>query len=379
MNDEKHVIIDYLSVTFPLVISEDEDEQSRSQATYRVIRNFFKLENCECNSDDYAANHYKYQYKLSQHIILRCAGPISDSGYKTCQLELRGEGCREFERRRPDITWVDFFNFLYGLDPTFKRIDITIDDLSGMEISQEYLKNKILNGQYTSKFKSDPKFYEVLNQGQTIEFGSRKSPIQLCIYDKKREQENKGIQVDTEYWLRYEMRFRGAKADAVVLALCRDYQNSNEETYKLDLQSFATEELHAILQIKKDNKYKEKKNMDKADEDEKWLNFLDNAKKAELPKAIEKESTYETRRAYIMPKAIQILLLWYKMSNGDFELFFHDLLKEMYVLSGNMNNKQRKKFNQFLVENNLHEMTENEFDEMRMKLFEYAEEMELPF
>lgn len=54
MNENKRVIIDYLSATFPLIISEAENEHERSIQTYRLFREFFGFDNFEC----YATNNF---------------------------------------------------------------------------------------------------------------------------------------------------------------------------------------------------------------------------------------------------------------------------------------------------------------------------------
>ena len=339
MNDNKRVIIDYLSATFPLIVSEAENEQERSIQTFRLFREFFGLAKCECRSEPYATNNFKYQYTLKEFITLRCDGPVNSNGERTCQLELKGEGCREFERIANGKTWVDLFELLYGMDVVFKRIDITIDDLSGMEISQKYIYKKLRNNEYTSIFKSETKYHGLIDEGFTIELGGRRSTTQLVIYDKRLEQLQKHKICDESYWVRYEMRFRGAKADAVVLELLTNYKNNDDPINGLNIQSFAKAQLLSTLDLKKGNNYDEAHKC-KAPTDPKWLAFLDDTDKAELPKIEERETTYESRRAFLMPKAAVIIATWFMMKNQDFELFIHDFLDEMYVLFSKFTDKQ---------------------------------------
>ena len=58
MNENKRVIIDYLSATFPLIISEAENEHERSIQTYRLFREFFGFDKFECRSEPYATNNF---------------------------------------------------------------------------------------------------------------------------------------------------------------------------------------------------------------------------------------------------------------------------------------------------------------------------------
>ena len=96
MNNKK-IIIDYLSLTFPLKITDDS-ERDEVYKVVNIFKEYFKLEGHEIDEPSRTQNNYRYQFVLSKYIILRCAGPENDFGYRTCQLELKGEGCREFER-----------------------------------------------------------------------------------------------------------------------------------------------------------------------------------------------------------------------------------------------------------------------------------------
>ena len=93
-------------------------DTSSSTASYHRILfydsnfNHLNLKSFEVTEDAYATNNFKYQYKLGDYIILRCSGPINDMGFKTCQLEMKGEGCRDFERLCPNTTWYEYFIFL---------------------------------------------------------------------------------------------------------------------------------------------------------------------------------------------------------------------------------------------------------------------------
>ncbi|MCR5224074.1 MAG: replication initiation factor domain-containing protein [Bacilli bacterium] len=378
MDDDKKVIIDYLSATFPLIITETEDEQERSLQTYRYFRDYFGLHSCQCRHEAYATNNYKYQFTLSEFITLRCSGPINADGERTCQIELKGEGCREFERIANGKTWVDLFNTLIGMDASFKRIDVTLDDYSGLEITQNYLFKKIRNGEYTSVFKSAPNFYGCEDDGLSIELGSRKSPVQLVIYDKRAEQLKKKKKVDQSYWCRYEMRFRQAKADVVVLELCKNYKYPEDEINGLNLPAFAKGELYSILDIKDDNDFN-KAHKCMAKTDSKWLSFLENCEKTELPKIVDRPTNYETRRAYAMPKAAVIIGTWYAMCNRDMDLFMHDFLKEMYELFGKFTRNQKKRFNECLIDNGLEPLDEKQFERFKMEFYEKLVDMELPF
>jgi hypothetical protein len=380
MTEDKRTIPDYVSVTFPLVVSMSEDEQERSIQTYRVTRDFFGLKDCQCRSEAYASNNFKYQYTLSEFITLRCDGPVNSDGERTCQLEMKGEGCREFERLAQirGITWLDLFNFLIGMNATFKRFDLANDDKSGLEMNQNYFYKKLKKGEYTSVFKSPAKFYGFDENTFNIELGGRRSSTQLVVYDKRLEQLQKHNQCDESYWTRYELRFRGAKADAMVLELCKNYRNPDDLVNGLDLNKFARTQLLNTLDIKDSNGFNDAHKC-LAPTDPKWLAFLDNIEKGEPVKVEQRETNYESRRAYAMPKAAGVIATWFMMKNKDMDLFMHDFFKEMYALLTKFTDKQKKRLNENLLENGIEPLSEEGFDNLRLAFYEKALDMELPF
>ncbi|MBQ6783478.1 MAG: replication initiation factor domain-containing protein [Acholeplasmatales bacterium] len=376
--NNKRIIIDYLSLTFPLDLSGDENERVKAITLVDIFKDFFKLDECQIEECKYSVNNYRYQYIFSNYIYLRIAGPQNDFGEKTCQLELRGEGCREFERLLPNITWYQFIMFLLNFSPTFKRIDVTIDDLSGEEMKLDYLFNKIKNGYYTSVFKSEPKYYGMLDQGLTINLGSRKSMIELCIYDKLFQQKSLGKPVDYNYWTRYEMRFRQDKANSVILSLLDNYKKEDDPVYGLDLKTFATKALYRILDIKVDNN-SDRGHQSENDTDPNWTTFLETTEKGILPKADARISTSETRYNYIMPKAKMIFLEWLIDVDFNLDVFIERFFNQLLELLKNTSRSQLTRLNQILLEKKKDTITQSKFDGMLIKLATLIDERSLPF
>lgn len=147
---------------------------------------------------------------------------MNDCYQKTSHLELKGEGGREFERRNPDKSWVNFILFMAELNASFKRIDLAIDDFKGDAVTLGFLQEKILKRQYTSVFRSYPTPHGYLDSGLTLQFGTTESPIQLVIYDKFKERSKRKKETDKTYWVRYEMRFRNQTADRFALTLIQE-------------------------------------------------------------------------------------------------------------------------------------------------------------
>ena len=377
-NENKNIIIDYLSLTFSQKYNSLSD-RNEVYCILDIFRNYFNLDMCQIDESNYAVNNFKYQFILSKYIILRCSGPKNEYGYSTCQLELKGEGCREFERLKKDkSSWYDFLDFLMDFNPTFKRIDITIDDYSGNEISLEYIYNKVEENSYTSVFRSEPQIIGTLKRGLTIDFGSRRSTNELCIYDKYHQQLSLGKKVELDYWVRYEMRFRKGKADSIVLELLNNYRDDNDKVYGLKLKEFATNALYVLLDVKiKPNP--DRNHLYREQTDPKWLAFLEQSEKGILPKAISRKSTSETSYNYIMPKAKIILLLWFVEAKCNKKLFEERLYQEMYNLLLDTSRMQLKRFNEFMIERNLKTYDQDSFNDLLKEISLIIEEGELPF
>ena len=375
--NEKEIKIDYLSVTFPLIVEADDNELAIVMETVKMISNYLNINFIETKREEYATLRYKYQYTLGDSITLRLSGPENDTGYRTCHLELKGEGCRDFERRNQDKTWHEFFMFLLRLNGDFKRIDIAIDDYSGEEITLKELYRKIKNNLYTSSFKIPARPIGFIDSGFSLTFGSTKSPTQLCIYDKKAEQLQKRKQITEDYWVRYELRFRMERANAVVYSLLTEYSDTSEELYGFNMRLFAFEQLYGALDIKEDNNYG-RTDQTKIETDKSWISFLGGVEKGKIKNPDQKEFSYESSFNYIEPKAAFYLLVRLAQCHEDYEKFLYEMLKVLYKFS-NFPSKQLKRFNMFLYQMNIASYTPEKFAELRTNLFLKIEDMEMPF
>lgn len=375
--EDKEIKIDYLSVTFPLIVEADDNELAVVLDTVKMISNYLNVNFMEVNREDYSTLRYKYQYALGDSMTLRLSGPENDTGYRTCHLEFKGEGCRDFERRNQDKTWKDLFLYLMRLNGTFKRIDVAIDDYSGEEMPLRRLYDKIKIKQYTSIFNKPPRPIGFIETGLSLTFGSTKSPTQLCVYDKKIEQINKGKEIAEDYWVRYEMRFRDDRANAIVYNLLTDYYDTNELQYGFNMRLFAFEMLYSIIDIKEDN-IRNTRNQGHKETDQSWTDFLGGVKKGIIKNPDEKIFSYESSFNYIEPKAAFYLMVRLAQCKANYEIFFYEMLKVLYKLS-DFDKKKLKRFNMFLYQMNLKPYTDEEFAALRTNLFLKIEEMEMPF
>lgn len=317
--DNIEIKIDYFSATFPLSCDEEDDIQLRVYELVKLIGIYLNVKGFEVKKNPRSHNNYKYEFTLGPHIYLRCDEPLNNKYQRTCQLEMKGEGCRDFENRNKDKTWVTLILFMVQLNARFKRIDIAIDDYEGIHITIHDIIQKISQGFYTSIFISPPLILGSKRSGYTIQFGSNSSNIELVIYDKLLERKKHQQAPSTTYWVRYEMRFRNDNAKRIAYLLSTLYQTHEENLYGLKLQKLADEQLYRILDIKQDNNYSEE-NQKKALTDPHWLAFLNNVEKGNLRKVEDDDIKQDTLEAYTktaVPYATALFFLKYLAVNQD--------------------------------------------------------------
>ncbi|WP_026391285.1 replication initiation factor domain-containing protein [Haploplasma modicum] len=366
-----HIVIDYFSATFPLIVHENDYELKVIEDVIEIISKFLGYDKSNITKEEYAQNRFEYQYLIGSDIVLRMNGPRLKSGYKSCSIELKGSGCREFENNNPDKTWIDFFEFfLVRLNASPSRFDIAIDDYDGSHLTIDEIKAKLDKGFYTTNFRD--KDYTLYNskKGMTLQFGSRISTQMLVIYDKKREQLSQGIAVPETYWTRFEMRYYKEKSYNVCMNILKGGSSKYKE-YVLGL-------LYEMLDIKEDNNFS-KSNIYKADTDERWLSFLGEVKKAKIVKYKIRKSSYESYYKWASPHAAFFFLSIYTHSNFDLNSTLIEIVENGISLMEDLNNNRLKKINQFLSESSLKKTNLVELNNKIKELEKFIEIKELPF
>ena len=201
---------------------------------------------------------------------------IDKDGNHTSYLEMKGEGCREFEyiarvknkEVNIDDCWRELFEACMYIDGKCTRIDLPVDDCEGL-IDIDTIKDKIARREFTTRLKKieETSSYEDENldqmgnnglpdivstieskyKGYSVTLGNR-SHIQLCIYNKKAEQNNKGRQIQFGSWVRYESRFYHDNANDI-------FHKLYWQLYEHNSSKFITGCLAAIFQLKADNRH----------------------------------------------------------------------------------------------------------------------------
>lgn len=369
--------IDYLSATFPLDVDDDNSKLFKVYEMVKLIATYLNVENFEILKTKYAQNNYKYQFNLGEHIILRLDGPMNDCYQNTCHIELKGAGCRDFEVRNPDKTWINFFQFLASLNCKFKRIDIAIDDYAGEHVTLGWLLEKFSKRHYTSVFRGAMQPVGTLDTGMTIRFGTTDSPSQLVIYDKKAERKARHIECDKKYWVRYEMRFRHEMADRIIYQLFKEFKDPDVFT-GCNLQAFSYQQLYRLMDIKEENDYLQK-NQNAVPTDKRWLDFLDHVEKGDLPKI--DETMVKGFNEYMKaakPYVITWLIIKYLTVIQDpylFELEVFKFMRDNLELS----KKRFQRLNIFLNQMKLKVIDDADLAMLREEFAKIVEDMELPF
>lgn len=106
------------------------------------------------------------------------------------------------------------------------RIDLAIDDIGGLHYSVSDVRDILVSGSYSSKFRGWREINGFVNgksSGSTIYMGSPQSAIMLRIYDKQAEQnikaEKDNLPLIDVPWVRWEMEFKKERAHKAGLAI----------------------------------------------------------------------------------------------------------------------------------------------------------------
>ena len=365
------IAVDYFSCTFPLKLQEDELELIVIEDLVKYIGEFLNFEPSEINKEEYSTNRFRYQYTIGNSIILRLSGPELLIGYRSCQIELKGQGCREFENKS-NKTWNDLFSFflirLHG-NPT--RIDIAIDDYDGTHSNITKIKEILDKGNYTTSFRK--KYYKLMGceqEGWSLQFGSHKSTIMLVIYDKLKEQMSKGNEVNQEFWTRYELRYMKDRAyDVVLNYIEQGEENFNKYSYGL---------LYSMLDLKKENNYSEH-NIMQADTISWWKHFLQEVEKSEIVKYKIKSNNIDTYKAWVLPIITTYFIVTYLHNGRDFNLTYIKQLEEILGYIEKVDKKKVKKINNYQEEVAQSKISIKDINDLQSSIKEYISLNLLPF
>jgi len=271
-----------------------------------VIEDLLRIKMKYVIYEDYAFYGYIAKYVFS-HIQVMIS-PEEDK--KGTLIELKGQGCREFESLllAQNRTWFDFFVQCEKENVHYKRIDLAINDKIGI-LTIPYLAEKCKHRELTSKFRS----FQALGSGKfegeeekpfvgnTLYIGSLKSDIYFCFYEKNIEQMIKlGVPMEeAKIKNRYEIRLKNDRAYHAIQDLLI-YRKVDQTVFSI-IQTYIS-----FLEVGKT------KNKKKWKMDVQWEQFVgEHRKKMKLtttPKPVEMSQTIAWLRKQVFP-TLKVLLL----------------------------------------------------------------------
>ena len=248
--DNVNILIDYFKVGFDFTVSFKE-------GFYVEFLKLISKDVKDAERIPYAAFGYNEGYNVGENIFFFSGGDFTrnKAGEETSLFELKGSACREFEAYGG--SWLSLFELVFQYGGHCTRIDIAIDDQSGL-ITIDELKDKVMKHEYTTKTRNmildenlpeevmnqefdEPQIRTSNNKGFTATFGGR-SNSQLCIYNKKAEREAHGYIVTYSSWIRFECRYYHSTAQSAFLILFKvlkeDFINGAIDLYPKACLSF---------------------------------------------------------------------------------------------------------------------------------------------
>lgn len=322
-------------------------------------------------------------------------------------IVLSGSACREFEERGGSWTALfDFYlqhpNYFYGT-----RIDLAIDDYSIININEigylvtatrfagtfrggvvaypEYVfeedplkEIKEKSGPEANVLRVYSRYYpKDINLLPTINIDGRKKPaiydgwsftwgkkgpgIQFQIYDKKAERKaNAGLEVESETWTRFEMRFGKIYADQVITLLAQALHQGR--VYELIANLIGSR----IRFLDKHNYQRD--SINKAPTWPKWIQLIGSVRKIELEyfgKQYLKETVITSATDYLENYAygaIANLVL----SRADINALIYRCVAK-YAIKSKINNQSLSAINYELRRNGEEELTQEEAERLALK------------
>ncbi|EAE3409292.1 TPA: XRE family transcriptional regulator [Listeria monocytogenes] len=207
------MIFDYVRIRFPTNQPEE------------IIEKILKLKMKYMLHEDFAFYSYDEQYIFGDIAVM-----VSHKEEKGVMIEMKGQGCRQFEHflLAQKRTWFDFFLAVFDAEGIFKRLDLAVNDKVGLLDIPELVK-KCEAEECVSIFRTFKNYrsgdlvhkHEKFDMGNTLYIGSMQTDIYFCIYEKDYEQYVKhGIPLEeSPVKNRFEIRLKNERALQAIIDL----------------------------------------------------------------------------------------------------------------------------------------------------------------
>lgn len=263
-------------------------------------------------------------------------------------LQISGQGCREYESLERK-TWKQLFYDLVCYKAQFTRLDVAVDDFEGyFKISS--LIRKIKGQELISKFKTATRIEKIdiesgESKGNTIYYGSESSRIQIRMYEKDKEREGKGheLEKDLKCWNRTEIQARNERAQKIAELILLNEEGS--EVIGEIVTGILKNYLRFVVKDKKDSNRRRWKTAPF------WDKFLGNVEKLRLTN-ISPDRTVQRTYDWIDKQVAPSLAVLFHAFEGDM-----DVLKR-FILEGSERLTEKE-----------HDMIKRYKDEQKNSLF----------
>lgn len=226
INYTPEILFDYCRIRFP------------TQDIRYVLEELLHIRAGRMLHEEHGFYGYSDQYILGDISVM-----TSPDSKKGILLELKGRGCRQFERylAAQGRDWYRFLRQVKEEGGVLKRIDLAINDGIGL-LDIPWLIEKWKKKEYVSIFRSFDRHEsgsdiperdsEEKGMGNTFYCGSMKSEIYFCIYEKDYEQFVKnGITLENaEVKNRFEIRLKNERAEQAVSDLL-EHENPGKTAF----------------------------------------------------------------------------------------------------------------------------------------------------
>ena len=228
LSEPLFLLIDYVRIRFNTL-----DERYVMEKILRIKKKYM-------GQEEYGFYGYSSHYFIGDIFIF-----ISADEKKGTLLELKGQGCRQFEcyLKAQGRSWYDFFDTCIKEKAVIKRVDLAINDRIGI-LNVSNLIQKCKDDECVSVFRRfrDYGSGELVSSrednrkemGKTLYIGSMKSDIYFCVYEKAYEQYVKNdIPVEeSEVKNRFEIRLKNERSEQAVLDLI-EYQDGERTAFSI--------------------------------------------------------------------------------------------------------------------------------------------------
>lgn len=297
-------------------------------------------------------------YLLNQFIRIHYGGEqVKSHGRYTVSIEMSGQACREFEKYSGH-TWLDLFRMIFKYESfRISRLDFAVDDFKGTEISLPYIRELVEKGLYTSNSRKgsavsswEKNSDEVTTAGLTIYIGA-KGGNQLAIYDKLRERIGLGMEVETDCWNRYEMRFVHEKAYAVLEYYYLALETNNDYDLKQYVQGLLLDFMDLKDETDKNSRIRRKAT------NPKWIEFLESINKIDIKRRVKEPPTFQRKLKWIDESmgSTFVELALAKDLHGLQELICRKVLDSIDDLEP----KKLARLNQYMIETEQDQITDD--------------------